>query len=493
MRRRVLLFALAAALTLGPTRAFPQMSNTLYLLTQETMASSGGAIGGGNPMRVQTALGLPAAGRASNGVFTLIGGLGVISAAPTAPVTSTVTVTGAVDDPAAAVTVNGAAAAVTGNTFTAQGVLLSLGPNTITAVARDSLGNTASRSMIVILDLPASRKTGRFSINVTGAVNEPGAAVSVNGVAAAASAGQFTASVPLTSGLNTLRAVAADAAGNTTEASIQVFVPLPASPPARPTVGTVGQPIPAVTTARSLTLGGTKIAGASIWINGVQVVSLNSELTWTATVTLVEGDNEFAIVAKDASGSSSAPATVTVVVDNAPPVVTCAPPAKTNLNPFALTGSVDDHLTTLTVNGVIASRSGRTFTALVPLDLGANALVLQAVSPNGYATPKAYSITLGTIPTITFTDPADRAKWYTGVSATSRVAAADQESDPLQYRILLDGAPLADWGSANTAAWTPSPAQLGAHVLTLGARDGFGGERTKDVRVLVIRKPIDHP
>ncbi|HAM39842.1 MAG TPA: hypothetical protein DCP69_00510, partial [Candidatus Omnitrophica bacterium] len=86
------------------------------------------------------------------------------------------------------------------------------------------------------------------------------------------------------------------------------------------------------------TLTGTKTAGTSIWINGTQVVALNSDTTWSITVTLAEGDNDFVIVAKDAVGNVSTSAVATTVVDNLPPVITAAPPAKTNLTPYALTG-----------------------------------------------------------------------------------------------------------------------------------------------------------
>ncbi|OGX37532.1 MAG: hypothetical protein A3C53_04965 [Omnitrophica WOR_2 bacterium RIFCSPHIGHO2_02_FULL_68_15] len=502
MRRRVLLFALAAALTLGPTRVFSQMSNRLYVLTQETVASSGGTIGGGNPMRAQTALGLPAAGRASNGVFTLIGGLGVMPRA-SLPAGATITVTGTVDDPSATVTVyaiggsasggNGVAATVSGGTFTANNVVLSFGPNTITAVATDGLGNSATYSIHVILDLPAERKTERFSIIVTGTINEASATVSVNRVDADIDNGQFSASVPLTSGLNTLTALATDAGRNTASASIRVFVPPPTTVPARPTVGTAGDPIPAVTTAGSLTIGGTKTAGTSIWINGVQAGALNNELTWTKLVSLVEGDNEFVIVAKDAAGTPSAAVRVVVVVDNAPPVVTFSPPARTNLNPVTLTGEVDDHLTTVTINDIPATRAGRSFQVSVPLNPGLTPIVLVARSPNGYTTTKSGGITLGAIPIITSTDPADRAKVFAGQALTIRTTATDQEADPLQYRVLLDGALLVDWSGSNTAPWTPPTGQFGPRVLTVAVRDGFGGERTQDVRVFVIRKPVDHP
>lgn len=65
--------------------------------------------------------------------------------------TRTITVTGTSDDPAASVTVNGTAATVSRGHFSAS-ITLSEGNNTITAMATDPAGNTASASVAVSLD-----------------------------------------------------------------------------------------------------------------------------------------------------------------------------------------------------------------------------------------------------------------------------------------------------------------------------------------------------
>ena len=490
-----------AVVLAGPASALAQGSNGTYTVIQDMVSSGGGSVGGGNPMRAQTILGLPASGAASNGTFSLIGGFGIMQAVPVSPTTIAVTVTGTVEDPSgvAEVTVNGVnsiPAAVVGNTFTATDVLLALGPNTLTATAKDTLGNTASKSITVYVDLPQDKKTPRFAINVTGAVDDPGATVWVNGIEASVNAGtgEFVASgVSLVSGLNTLTATAKDAVGNTATASIHVFVPPATPPPARPTVGTVGGPIPAVTTQPSITIGGTKTPGTSIWINGQQVVALGDSTTWTVTLTLVEGDNELAVVAKDATGTPSAEAIVNIILDNLAPVVTFAPPTKTNLTPVPLTGSVDDSQTTVTINGVSAARTKRTFEISVPLTPGQNTLTLIAVSPNMWITSLSYPITLGAIPSIQAVQPPDGAKLYAGATTTLQATVHDPEGDPIQYRFLLDGALLADWTSSAAQPWTPLVTQLGLHTLTIHVRDAYGGMNGKELEVFVIRRPVDHP
>ena len=497
MKMRLLSFAAvllsAYCFVLSAPSLWAQSSNGTYALVQDLVSSAGGQVGSGNPMSAHTTLGLPAAGLASNSTFRLVGGIDGGRPSAQEPITMMITVSGTVNDPSAMVTINGIPAAVSGTTFTAANVQLTLGPNTITALTTDTLGNAMSKSIAIYLDLPEAQKTPRFPITVQGTVDDPGAAVSINGIPATVASGQFTASVPLVNGVNMLTAATSDGIGNTTTRSIHVFVPPPTALPPMPTVGTVGDPIPSVTTQASIMIGGTKTTDTSIWINGTQVVGLNNQTTWSATLSLVEGDNELAVVAKDATSTPSTSAIVNIVVDNLPPVVTFQPPTKTNLTPAVLRGSTDDRLTTVTVNGLPVTRTKRDFECSIPLTLGANALHLVATSPNGLVTTNNYTVTLGTIPTIQTVQPQDGTKIYTGAATTIQTTATDQENDPIQYQVLLDGVPLGAWSAASSQTWTPATTQTGVHTLSVSVRDGYGGSRTKDVEVFVVRSPVQHP
>ncbi len=70
-----------------------------------------------------------------------------------------ITVMGIVDDPTATVQINGVLAILSGNSFTAEGVSLVPGENTIQATATDPSGNTASDSVQVTF-LPVTAVTG---------------------------------------------------------------------------------------------------------------------------------------------------------------------------------------------------------------------------------------------------------------------------------------------------------------------------------------------
>ncbi len=408
---------------------------------------------------------------------------------------TTILVIGTVDDPSAGITVNGSPATVESGSFRAGGIRLVLGANTITATAVDALGNNASVSITVYLDLTESNKIPRFTISVHGTVDDPTATVSVNRIAAANTGGQFSAPVLLMSGYNVLTATATDAVGNAGADSIRVFVPWSTQYPPRPTVGTYGTPIPRVTKQSSLSIGGTKTAGTAIWINGRESLPISNSKAWTVTLTgLIEGDNEFSIFARDFAGLESAEAKITIVLDKASPVVIFNPPTKTNLSPVLLEGSVDDSLTTVSINMIPAVRTGRIFQVSVPLPItGPYALHLIAQSPNGYTTEQDYVIKKGTIPILQSIVPITGSKLYADTATNIRIMATDQEGDPMQYQLSLDGIPLSEWSNAQIQSWRPSLIQLGPHTLRAAVRDAYGGSNTKDSKVFVLRSPVQHP
>lgn len=491
----LLLTSLVSAALLGAMAAAAQPSNGSYTLLQDTI-SSGGDRATSSTFQANTVIGLPAGGRASNAAFTLTGGLG--GATSSEDITVPVTVVGTVNDPASSVIVNDATADVdpAALTYSAQ-VRLPIGPNTITSVATDRVGNSRSASVTICVDLPPSQKTERFSITVRGAVNELLADVSINGVAAAVDPanGTYAASVPLVSGMNLLTATATDRAGNAASTSIHVFVPV-SKPPAMPTIGTAGYALPAVATGPSLVVGGTKTPGTAIWINGQLIVSANDALTWSATITLVEGDNVLLIVAKDAAGQTSAEVRRTVVLDQAATPITISNLITTNFNPFLLTGTVEDSLTTVDVAvgavQITAQRFGTTFQAGIPLAPGGNSVAISARSPNGHPSSKAVTVTLGTVPSIQTWQPPDGAIIEVGTTAPLQVTAVDAEADPITYQIAIDGEEVS--GSADGAAVsTPDTGDLGRHAISFDARDAYGGNDRKDVEAFVVRQPVPHP
>jgi uncharacterized Zn-binding protein involved in type VI secretion len=154
---------------------------------------------------------------------------------------TTIAVSGTVDDPQARVEVNGVEAAVSGTTFMAPGVPLIEGGNILTATATDSDGHVGTASLNVVRDLtpprlaisypqegsvlfePTAIVSGMVNDIVAGTVNAAQARVTVNGRPATVSNRSFLAEgVPLSPGPNVLRVVATDVSGNSGETSITV-------------------------------------------------------------------------------------------------------------------------------------------------------------------------------------------------------------------------------------------------------------------------------
>lgn len=453
-----------------------QPSNGKVTLPQDTLASSGGEIGGtAGLVGMVGSLGGPAGGQGINEITTLTGGFPTEAAAAVV-VPSTQPTNGIVT--------------LLQETLTPLGTALVSGaPVMIVTVGQPGGGLSAGGEGTVIGGYPTEPPPwpgGTRLMTVAGSVDASTRSVRVNGVAATLSSGVFSAQVPIFEGANAVTAVASDEAGNTAGASITVH--LVSQPPPKPTVW----PTPAVTPAATFPLSGTKTPGTSIWVNGVERVPLNDATHWVTTVNLTEGDNVFLLTAKNALGNTSSSAAANIIVDNLPPVIAVSPgtPTKTNVNPFRFTGTVDDSLTDVAVNSLAASRAGRHFEAPVPLLEGPNLLTIVATSPRGYVSSMTRAVTLGTIPVITGLQPSDGAKRAAGTTLTIHVAAADKEHDPVEFQILDNGAMLVDWSPSATHPWTPAEAERGVHTLEARARDGYGGEASQQAQVYVTRAQV---
>ena len=198
------------------------------------------------------------------------------------------------------------AATITQDTYDAAGGYVGGGnPLQALTVVGEPAGGVAANAAILLHvgyrptmpPLPPGTKT----ITVTGTVvDEAETTVTVNGSIARVSGGTFAAEITLIEGPNAITAIATDPAGNHARHTITVV--LDTHPPARPTV----ESTPAVTTATSYTVQGTKTPWPSVWVNGTEVTPLNDATTGSATVPLIEGDNILVILVKDRAGNASA-------------------------------------------------------------------------------------------------------------------------------------------------------------------------------------------
>lgn len=76
--------------------------------------------------------------------------------------------------------------------------------------------------LLVWLATGAVAWAGTRTVTVTGTVDDPSASVTINGAAATLAGGNFSASVTVSEGANTITASATDPAGNSASATVRV-------------------------------------------------------------------------------------------------------------------------------------------------------------------------------------------------------------------------------------------------------------------------------
>ena len=235
----LLLGALPASLLLGNAgTAFSQATSGETMLRRETMLAGGGRMGGSDSLRAISAIGHPAGGCVANGTVSVR--VEAPLNPPSPPATRSITVEGAVDDPAAAVVVNETNAAVEGARFWADGIMLAEGTNTVTVTATDRAGNRTSRRVTVYFySAPPARPTIASpqpfltspSSTLSG-TKTPGTSIWLNGVEVVPLnlATTWSAAVPLVEGDNVLTFATKNADG-IESASCTIIVILDQLPP----------------------------------------------------------------------------------------------------------------------------------------------------------------------------------------------------------------------------------------------------------------------
>ena len=135
-------------------------------------------------------------------------------------------------------------------------------------------------------------------------------------------------------------------------------------------------------------VSGTKDASADIWINGRQAVALDSEVTWSYSLPLEMGTNDFSLLSKDASGKVSPTVNFTISrLENKfvpVPTINSFKPT-TDQTTQALSGSKDIN-TAIMINGqeAVALDNKTTWQATVVLKYGRNDFTIVAQSAAGY-------------------------------------------------------------------------------------------------------------
>ena len=153
-------------------------------------------------------------------------------------------------------------------------------------------------------------------------------------------------------------------------------------PPAQPTLNTVTSP----TNIPTQTFFGIKESNTSIWINGAEVIPINSDTIWSHPYSLSEGTNNISITSRDAAGNESLSIIANIILDTISPMVPILNSiiSPTNISTQILSGTKEEDASIL-FNGaeVIPINSETTWSYSLHLTEGTNSIFITSCDTTG--------------------------------------------------------------------------------------------------------------
>ncbi|HHM5700856.1 TPA: Ig-like domain-containing protein, partial [Pseudomonas aeruginosa] len=360
----------------------------------------------------------------------------------------------------------------------------------VNATASDPTGNTSAPASTTVDSVaPAAPVVNPSNGAEISGTAEPGATVTLTdgsgnpiGQVTADGSGNwsFTPSTPLADG-TVVNATATDPAGNT---GSQGSTTVDAIAPATPTVNL----------SNGSSLSGTAEPGSTVILtdgngNPIAEVTADGSGNWTFTPsTPIDNGTVVNVVAEDAAGNSSPPATVTVD-SSAPPAPVINPS-----NGVVISGTAEAGATvTLTDGGgnpigqVTADGSGNwSFTPGTPLANG-TVIVATATDPTGNPGPQAATTVDAVAPPAPVIDPSNGAEISGTAEAGAKVILTDGNGNPI-------GETTAD-GSGNWT-FTPGTPLANGTVVNAVAQDPAGNtgpQGSTTVDAVAPNTPVVNP
>ncbi len=414
------------------------------------------------------------------------------------------------------------------------------GSHTLTALARDGAGNTATSAGIIVnvlnnppdTELPtitiispaAGTVTG--TVNVTATANDNEGVIGVQFLSDGVNLGaeDLTASysrswntTTVTDGSHILTAIARDRAGNTaTSAGIIVNVlnnppdtELPTITIISPAAGTVTGTVNVTATAND----NEGVIGVQFLLDGVNLgaedLTASYSRSWNTT-TVTDGSHVLTAIARDAAGNTATSAGVIVNVLNHPPdtefpiINITSPAAGTITGTINVTANASDNVGITGVQFLLDgvnlgaedltmpySRSWNTTT------IGDGSHILTAIARDAAgntatSTPVIVTVNNDTqIPTVSITAPVSGPVTGTinvTASATDNVSVAG-------VQFLLDGVNLGteDLIAPYTVSWNTTTAADGNHTIVAIARDAAGNTTTSAGVIVTVFNDTEAP
>jgi len=152
----------------------------------------------------------------------------------------------------------------------------------------------------------------KISSQTLSGTKEPNTSIWIDGVKVVPldSSVNWSYTFNLSEGTNNISITSRDSVGNESSSVITTII-LDKDAPEAPTLDDVVSP----TNVSIQTLSGNKETNSSILINGTEVISINSDIAWSYTFDLFEGNNSISITSRDAASNESSPVTTTIEYD----------------------------------------------------------------------------------------------------------------------------------------------------------------------------------
>lgn len=371
----------------------------------------------------------------------------------------------------------------------------------VSGTVTDGSGKTASTSVTVKLDKTAPAITIASPADgslvpvaaqtISGTLVEAlsgTASVTCNGLPAAVTAANFTCPVTLTTGSNSIAIVATDVAGNPGNGTLTLILS---------TAPKIILTAPA--NLSYLNLSPTTVSGtvndptAVVTINSVAATVANGQ--FSVQVPLAEGPNILTASATAASGTGTA--SIQVTLDTTPPHVTVTSPpddfvtAETSITVAGsindiVVGTVNSQQASVTVNGVAAQVSNRTFLAAnIPLSVGTNSIQVVGKDRVGLQATATITVTRQAVtnPLIRLISGNNQSGIIGSVlgGAPLVVSVTDPQGAPLSgkpviFKVTQNNGMVSAGGAPAASLVATTNAQGRAQVQwTLGMRAGAGG------------------
>ena len=398
------------------------------------------------------------------------------------------------------------------------------GNHTLTAVARDASGNTATSTGVTVAvsndtQLPTVSITAPATGTVTGTINVTadasdnigvigvqflldGVNLGTEDIAAPYSVSWNT--LTTTNGNHTLTARARDAAGNMTISTAVIVAvsndtQVPAVTITAPAAGNVLGTIN-VTANASDNVG---VAGVQFLLDGVNLgaedIAVPYSVSWN-TLTAANGAHTLTAMARDAAGNTATSTGVIVTVNNdiqLPMVAITAPAAGNVLGTINVTANASDNVGVIGVQFLLDGANLGTEDLAAPYSVSWNTLTvangahtLTAIARDAAgntATSTGVIVTVNNdiqLPTVAITAPAAG-----NISGTINVTANASDNVGVSgVQFLLDGVNLGaeDIAAPYSVSWVSTGTTNGSHTLTARARDAAGNLATSAPVIVTV-------